>query len=315
MKIVAYEHITGGGYASEPLPPGLADEGGRMLAALCADLAAAGAAVRVLRDARLPALANVAALTVADRRGWHDAWRQALDWADAVWPIAPETGGELERLSREILAAGKRLLGSHPDAVALCASKEATARCLQAAGLPTLPVWPAHLEPQAPGPWVVKPDAGAGCEDTELLDDRNAWQHWLKRQPAPQRFILQPYFAGTAASLSLLCHHNTVELLACNRQHIALEDGRFHLTGCAPQALAERAADWAPLAHAITAAVPGLWGYVGVDLLDQGGDTRILEINPRLTLSYCGLRQALGRNPIQSLLAVPATSPGQPRTH
>ena len=43
-------------------------------------------------------------------------------------------------------------------------------------------------------------------------------------------------------------------------------------------------------------AIPGLWGYVGVDLMLAKEGPVVLEINPRLTTSYCGLRRALGIN-------------------
>jgi predicted ATP-grasp superfamily ATP-dependent carboligase len=39
-----------------------------------------------------------------------------------------------------------------------------------------------------------------------------------------------------------------------------------------------------------------LWGYVGVDLVLTGDGPVVLEINPRLTTSYCALRPALGLN-------------------
>jgi predicted ATP-grasp superfamily ATP-dependent carboligase len=67
-------------------------------------------------------------------------------------------------------------------------------------------------------------------------------------------------------------------------------DGRFrYLGGTLPLAgaLARRAVE---LAGRAVAAVPGLRGFVGVDLvLGQHGDV-VLEINPRLTTSYVGLR-------------------------
>ena len=43
------------------------------------------------------------------------------------------------------------------------------------------------------------------------------------------------------------------------------------------------------LGRRAVAAVPGLRGFVGVDLI-LGADDRVVEINPRLTTSYIGLR-------------------------
>jgi predicted ATP-grasp superfamily ATP-dependent carboligase len=60
------------------------------------------------------------------------------------------------------------------------------------------------------------------------------------------------------------------------------------------------------LATQIVTALPGLAGYVGVDLIAHyaGDEWRyaVLEINPRLTTSYVGLHQACGLNPAQLIL-------------
>jgi hypothetical protein len=42
--------------------------------------------------------------------------------------------------------------------------------------------------------------------------------------------------------------------------------------------------------------IPGLRGYVGVDLVLTGESAQVLEINPRLTTSYVGLRQVSETN-------------------
>ena len=50
--------------------------------------------------------------------------------------------------------------------------------------------------------------------------------------------------------------------------------------------------------------VPGLRGFVGVDLIldEQAPGVSVVEINPRLTTSYVGLRAALGQNVMAALL-------------
>lgn len=277
-----------------------------MLDALLADLRATGAELSTLRDARAAPLPGVTTLVVDTADDWPTLWQKALETVDAVWPIAPETDGVLERLSHDILNHGRRLLGSHPDAVALCASKRATDAHLAAHGIPTLPGWPADHAPLTPPPWVVKPDDGAGSEQTFRLVDHVARQRWLATITDSARYYMQPCHAGRAASLSLLCHQGRAELLACNRQRMVLDGDAYHLRDCEPNALGERAGEWRPLAVAVAASIPGLWGYVGVDLLYQKSEVRVLEVNPRLTLSYCGLGAALGTNPAARVLALPS---------
>src|SRR5690606_3678108 len=53
------------------------------------------------------------------------------------------------------------------------------------------------------------------------------------------------------------------------------------------------------LAQKIARSLPDLAGYVGVDLMVVNDDRlrlEVLEINPRLTTSYVGLRAATGTN-------------------
>ena len=53
MRILVYEHVSGGGYASKPLPLGVLSEGFAMLRGVAADFKAAGHEVAVLLDSRL----------------------------------------------------------------------------------------------------------------------------------------------------------------------------------------------------------------------------------------------------------------------
>jgi predicted ATP-grasp superfamily ATP-dependent carboligase len=85
-------------------------------------------------------------------------------------------------------------------------------------------------------------------------------------------------------------------------------DGRFSYRGGSvilEPPLARRAAS---LALQALAAMPPAHGYVGVDLVlgeaADGKDDVVIEINPRLTTSYVGLRRAVHENLAQAILEV-----------
>jgi predicted ATP-grasp superfamily ATP-dependent carboligase len=42
--------------------------------------------------------------------------------------------------------------------------------------------------------------------------------------------------------------------------------------------------------------IPGLKGYTGIDLIRSEAGYKIIEINPRLTTSYAGIRQVINLN-------------------
>ena len=76
------------------------------------------------------------------------------------------------------------------------------------------------------------------------------------------------------------------------------------LQGITVNAYRRDAANFQALSRQIAQALPGLWGYIGVDLIRANdGALTVLEINPRLTTSYCGLRDAVGINVAELLLS------------
>jgi tyramine---L-glutamate ligase len=301
VKIFVYEHITGGGCAGAPLPRALLPEAALMLRALVGDLRSC-ADVISLRDARIEDLPDEGAQRVVyEHAQWQAGFDALVRDCDAACLIAPETGEMLERLSARVLAAGKPLLGSRPHAIAIAARKLATARALEAAGVAVVPTsWPVEFDGE--GPCVVKPDDGCGCEDTRRFAHRADALVWISMQAERERFVLQPYVSGEPISLSVLASATGVRLLSVNRQRIELRDGIFSLSGCIVNAMIDADGALLDLAKRVIGAIPGLWGYVGIDaLLTQQGPV-VLEVNPRLTTSYAGLRDALGINPARLVL-------------
>jgi predicted ATP-grasp superfamily ATP-dependent carboligase len=313
VRIFAYEHITGGGLMDQRAQAALAPEGEAMVRALVADLAAIpDVEVVVMRDPRsakdLPVHAYVP-------ESGHDFWptfRRALRESDAVWLIAPEQDGILERLSREVVGAGVRLLGSRPDAVHVAASKLRTAEALLAAQVSTIPTFAEeHDLPGDVEEIVVKPDDGAGCQETYLFRQRADLRRWLCDRGTSGQ-VFQPYVSGAALSLSILCSDGDARLLAGNRQHIAIKQGRFEFLGVSVNALRTADRGYVQLARAVAHALPGLWGYVGIDVIDCAGGPIVVEINPRLTTSYAGLRRALGINVADLVLRLPGSLEDSP---
>jgi predicted ATP-grasp superfamily ATP-dependent carboligase len=79
--------------------------------------------------------------------------------------------------------------------------------------------------------------------------------------------------------------------------------------------LAERARE---LAVRACEAIPGLRGYVGVDLMLSRAEAFVIEVNPRLTTAYLGVRSSLDENVAAMALAacagaLPGASPARRR--
>jgi len=308
MRIFVYEHITGGGMLDDPQVAALAPEGEMMLRALVNDLTAIpGVEVTILRDARLSADLPASIHTVSTAEAFWPAFRRAASEADAVWPIAPEQDGILARITRQVIDCDRVLLGCRPDALEITTSKRATAEVLGRGGIPVIPVYAEEdAGPPEVNEIVAKPDDGAGCQDTRLFQDRTELRDWLQAHPDPKR-ILQPYVHGEARSLSMLCCDGRARLLACNRQKVETRGGAFRFDGVSVNAISDRDGRYAELASRVAHALPGLWGYCGVDFIETVGGPVVVEVNPRLTTSYAGLNRAIGVNPAKLVLGLPAS--------
>lgn len=306
-----HEFITGGGWPSGDLPGDLAHEAAAMLQALLADFRAWGA-VRTLTtlDARLAHRTLPADEVVQVTPGQYQAVFSALlARSDAALLIAPETEGHLARISALAEATGVRLLSSSAAAVAIAGDKAACYERFRQAGLPTPPTRRVRFAeaPQAAReigyPLVTKPLDGVGCEGVCLVSgpaELTGALAVVRRATPHEEILLQSFIAGTHASVSLLVAGGQAVPLSLNGQDIAVGCPFTYRGGVVPLAHPLQARAFT-VAQAAVGLLPGLRGYVGVDLVLTQEEAWLLEINPRLTTSYIGLRQVAPFNLAQAI--------------
>lgn len=304
MHVFLYEWITGGGLVEQasPLPSSLLAEGAAMISALAADFAAIpGCRVEVLRDARLHALplAGCAVTEIHSTADLRTEFARLAGRADYSLVIAPEFDDILRQTVQWVREAGGRSLNAADEFIALAANKHRTAEALRAAGVPApagrlLEADEEKLPADFSYPGVLKPVDGAGSQHTLLVEGPGD-------EPPPYPFPrrLEQFVPGRAASVAALCGGTGVTLLPPCWQHLS-GDGRFAYGGGSliqEAPLADRATALA--AGALQALLPA-HGYVGIDLVlgedPRGDDDAVIEVNPRLTTSYVGLRAAIQQN-------------------
>jgi predicted ATP-grasp superfamily ATP-dependent carboligase len=88
---------------------------------------------------------------------------------------------------------------------------------------------------------------------------------------------------------------------------VGLEHGAFRFDGVSVNAVADTDGRYAALASAVCRALPGLWGYCGVDFIEADTGPVVIEVNPRLTTSFAGLHRAIGINPALLVLELPGS--------
>ena len=235
---------------------------------------------------------------------------------DLSWIVAPETGGLLAQFQRAV--GVRRWLGCDAAAIVLAASKRSTSRRL--AGRDVATPWAFRNAPDVTR-WVVKPDDGAGAVGTQVHTSRSAaLADASSPHGADAVSVIEPWVEGEPLSLSLLCSHSGAELLSINRQCIHIDaHGIVSFGGVEINAVplaGERGHALQRLADTVVRAMPGLHGFVGIDLVwhPQQGPV-VIEVNPRLTCAYVGLSAALGRNLAAELVAGHTTAPSDAASH
>jgi predicted ATP-grasp superfamily ATP-dependent carboligase len=312
-RVVLYEFTCSGGLLGDAQGDlcSLTREGRAMLQALAEDLAAIpGVALQVLVDHRaslrpFPKCEQVAVQSPQQETSLLRKLARGADWTIV---IAPETNGILLDRCRAVEECGGRLLGPPTRLIDLLGDKHRTAEYLSARGVSC----PRGIvgdfignadEALLAGPLVVKPLDGAGAQYTYLVSQqrtlRNLLNELMERHGRKLRWRIESFCKGVAVSTSVICGATGCAVLPPCYQNVKCNGVFSYCGGSYPiePLLAQRAMD---LASRVVKALPHAVGYIGIDMVlgddPDGRSDCVIEVNPRLTTSYVGLRCAVRGN-------------------
>jgi predicted ATP-grasp superfamily ATP-dependent carboligase len=324
LRIFVYEFVSGGGLLgtrSEAIAESLLAEGRAMRAALASDFAILpGFDLQVLSDDRYRLDSPQVDVQVVRNEREHDAaFDRLAGAADWTIVIAPEINGQLERYVRRVITAGGRVLGPSPEVIALTSDKHRLSTHLRANGVQApdgaLLNGRGDLPADFTYPAVLKPIDGAGSLGVRYMERVSDAPEQVDFNAS--RWRLEKYCPGMPMSVAILCGpHDAIALPACHQR--LTNDGQFQYLGGSIDlrpASMETQRRMQRLASQAVATLGATAGYLGVDLI-LGEDERrdvVIEINPRLTTSYIGLRVMCQSNLAAAMLqAAAGESPSVP---
>lgn len=237
-----------------------------------------------------------------------DIWQAQMQAADAVWLIAPETGGILKKLTQMAEKPSSNglqdplLLGCGLGSIEVASKKMDTYFALEAAGIASIPTYTFENWPKNHQVWLAKPNDGAGCSDTVCFNNAGDLEGWIIANHKQISHVIQPFQAGDAGSISCVMQHGKAQLLSCNTQHIKIQHQKLSYTGGVINGMRDYWPQFEFIANKIAQALPNLAGYVGVDVIVDGDEVVVVEINPRLTTAYIGLHESIGANPAELII-------------
>jgi predicted ATP-grasp superfamily ATP-dependent carboligase len=334
LKVAILEYICSSGVFRDCVPEGnhtpltsLLAEGYAMLSALTNDMIDAGVNVCSPLEPTIAAWPRWRTWTDSQwtwspipydlQRSVDDVathWIELSHGCDAAIVIAPELDGILPRIIARLRDAGISVLASDERFLTTACDQWRTCQTWQASAVrhPDTYLLEEFLRNADQHPddrlWVLKRRDSAGCvglqrfegagaivskaaQDRELRDSGNRW-------------VVQPWIPGTAASLAILSGERNRVLGAFeqqiepgNEEDSTEEDstqwgycgGSGPIPGLTLEAL-ERFAD------DVLRAIPGKpQGWIGIDfIMEPDGQWCAIEVNPRLTTSYLGYRKWYG---------------------
>jgi len=127
----------------------------------------------------------------------------------------------------------------------------------------------------------------------------------IKRESSSENWLVQELVKGVAASVSLLSTGRKVLPVTLNSQNVIIgtpEVCSSYRGGVVPFDNPVRTEAF-EVAKRVVKSISGLQGYVGVDFVLTKETAVIIEVNPRLTTSYVGLRRVVNFNPGQAVVS------------
>lgn len=224
-------------------------------------------------------------------------WVGAAKDCDAALIIAPESDGLLAKGVAMLRSSGVDVVAGSGDFLRVASDKLLTAQVLHSSGVahpPYIAVEDERMIGVVAGceRFVVKPRDGCGTQEIKTFKDFREARKTLNKNS-----VMQGWVPGRSISISLISSGNNQIFLPAVSQEIS-DSVCEYIGGCGPlNDKAQRRAT-ALAARAIAAMPPTARGFVGLDLVlgDSPSQDYVIEINPRLTTSYVGLREMIHGN-------------------
>ncbi len=327
-KIFIFEHISGGGFNRENIPSSLFCEGFGMLRSIVTDFKAIDFEIFTLIDYRIVFLSGYLEADFIKQVNAEDNYikefKKLVKRCEYCFIIAPEFSNILYDLTKIASKSGRKILSVDLTGIQIGASKIKTHEFFKKKKVNTPQTYQVPFKDNSldfrfilqkfkelKSPIVIKPNDGVGGESIFYFESdrqiKDFFQGSIYDLDFNRNYILQEFIEGDDLSISLIGFSgnkkSTPLILSVNSQDINIKNktGEY-LGGHTPVESHEQ------IINNLTKITNNLdfskfTGYFGIDFV-KGANQLItfIEINPRLTTSYIGIRNVICRNPVELIL-------------
>jgi predicted ATP-grasp superfamily ATP-dependent carboligase len=237
-------------------------------------------------------------------------FKSVLQKVDYCIVIAPAAKGILGYFLVLVQNAGVKSLNCEPSTTNRVCNKKTLMTKLQRESIPTPQTAilneldgvrkAKELSKEIGYPVVFKPVEAVSCEGLSLVKEPSHIPEAINKIKTigGKECVIQEYVQGLPSSVSLITNGTKVFPLTLNYQfvNISLPSGdSSYMGGIVPfnHTLRSRAFN---ISKKIINFFDGFKGYIGIDMILTKNRPLIIEVNPRLTTSYVGLKRATNSN-------------------
>ena len=325
-RIFVFEYTVGGGFYAEEITSSLLCEGYAMLRSIAEDFKNLGYDIITQIDQRIVYLAKYLSIDqfypVDSDNKFDDVFSKCIKMVDVCFIIAPEFSNILYNLTNTACNLKKTIISIGLEGIKLGTSKIATYNYFKNNKVKTPKTF---LIPGLNGkidlnfineqfskyslPFIIKPDDGVGAEAIYFFPDFDAVINFFTNPSLDfdfnRKYILQEYICGDDYSISIINKPSknnfkpVKTILSINSQKIKYINylGKAEYEGGYTPVPKFNSLKKKVIRLLNKIELNNFNGYLGIDfILTNENEIYFIEINPRLTTSYIGIRKIYPQN-------------------
>jgi len=332
QKIFIFEFVSGGGYNQVDIPSSLFCEGYAMLRTIIEDFKKLGFQITTLLDIRIDFLSQYLKADkiklVNNNDDYIKIYTDCVKKSTYCFVIAPEFSNNLFNLTKIVKENKKTILSVDLEGICLGTSKLITYNFFLENKVNTpktyrIPFKKKYFDlkfvhqkfDELGCPVIIKPEDGVGSESIFYFETKaqiiQFFEDSNEKLDLSRNYILQEYIDGEDLSASIISGVSSKKpeamsqiILSINAQIVKFKDSvndSIYLGGFTP------VVDYEFLKNNLEKILKSMdlssfRGYFGIDFIKKADNSiYFIEINPRLTTSYIGIRNILEYNPLEMI--------------
>ena len=221
--------------------------------------------------------------------------KACISESDYAIILAPEENNVLSNIIKDFSKINKNLINCSPDFINLTSDKYLLYKKFAKQNDFIMPVYKDYKDINKNKKIIAKIRDGLSAEDMYLFKNRRELEDNIYL--INDKHVFQEYLNGDIISVNTYFKDNSFKILSINEQIYTIKERAFTLKKFIYGKFNSEVKQISSCIEGIVNNCDGINGFIGFDIVRNKSKYLLIDINPRLTTSYVGLRKTLKINP------------------